>query len=582
MPERTEQLLAFPNTGLSLMGPKRTTPPTALRRAVGIHDTNVGSLRSRKGETTLQTLAGVYTLGRLDSVRFAAAGGTLYRSGVALITGLNGNRLALCKSPPAANLPDYLFVTGGGLSRKILSAGTVQNWGIAPPASGMAAAAGGGAVVLTGRYWYHSTFLNFVTGNRSNAEPVQAQLLAFAGTTINLSAIPVSADAQVTRREIWRTVGDGGTYLYNQVITNNTATTLADTTLDSIPVGGSYATNALQPIELPLDNAFPDQTYTDAVIDQLTSFWISGESGKQGRLYYSPIGRPEGVKGYVTITNDNDALQRVIAWNGRYVFTLKGVYKIDGADPYFRRLITGVPGVPAANRRTVVPSPYGIFYQAADGLRLFDGARSELIFFDRVGSLFRGETLDDFPLFEGIYAEFARNQYFISDGSRTLAFNYITGFIRELGVGLTSLFYEEDTRLLLGATSTSIVILEDESASAFTTLDIETGSLQLPVGQDATIKRVRVRGQFYGQVITPSIIIDDVAQPLPPFTVDTETIEYPIGQKARSVSIRLQATLTLAIVIETIEVDVYESKDAAIKSVYKYGFANTRASSGSV
>ncbi len=560
MPERTEQLLHFPNTGLHLMGPKRAAPLTALRRAVGLHDTNTGAIRSRRGETTLQSLSGVHSLGRLNTTRFQGAGGTLYRDGVALVTGLSGAYLALPKSPPAPGLPDYLFVTGGGLSRKILSSGTVQNWGIAPPANGLTVGAGGGAVVLVGRYWFHTTFMNTVTGNRSNSEPTQAEQLGFSGTTLSLTNIPVSTDPQVGRREIWRTVGDGGVFLYDQAINDNTTTVLADTTLDAIPVGGSYATNALQPIELPLDNAFPDQTYTDAIIDQLTSFWISGEDGKKGRLYYSPVGRPEGVRGFVTVTNDNDALQRIIAWNGRYVFTIKGVYKIDGADPYARRLITGVPGVPVAQRRTVTPSPYGIFYQAADGLRLFDGARSELIYFDRIGSLFRGETLDDFPAFEGVYAEFARNQYFISNGSRTLAINYITGLIRELGVGLTSLYYEEDTRFLLGATSAAVVILEDEAANPFQTFDLETGSLVLPVGQDAVVKRLRIKGQFAGQVVTPAILINEVEQVLPPFVMDNDRVEYAIGLPARSVSVRLQATLTQPIVVEQIEVDIYESK----------------------
>src|SRR6266446_2057996 len=207
MPERTEQLLQFPNTGLSLMGPKRITPPTALRKAKGIHDTNVGSLRSRHGETTLSSIASAHTLWRLDTIRYAASGDTLYRDGAALITGLDGQYLALAKSPPAPNLADSLFITGGGLSRKINSAGLVQNWGIAPPANGLTVGAGGGPVVLTGRYWFHSTFYNSVTGNRSNSEPTQAEQLGFIGTTLSLTNIPVSTDPQVDRREIWRTVG---------------------------------------------------------------------------------------------------------------------------------------------------------------------------------------------------------------------------------------------------------------------------------------------------------------------------------------------------------------------------------------
>jgi hypothetical protein len=575
MPEKTEELLQYPNTGLSLMAPKRTVPPTALRRALGVHDTNIGCIRSRAGETPVVALANAYSLGRLNTDRFVAVGEFLYRNGVALLSGMSGQYLSLQKSPPASGLPDYLFVTGGGLSRKILAAGTVENWGIAPPGQTLTAAVGGGVTSLSGRYWYHTTFMNTITGNRSNAEPLQAEVLAILLTDINLTGIPVSSDAQVDRREIWRTVGDGGSFFFDQNLAGNVVTTLTDSVVDQIPVGGSYLTSALQAIELPVDNTQPDQTYTDCVIDGMVAFWISGDSGKRGRLYYSPAGRPESVKGFVTITNDNDALQRVIAWNGRYVFTLKGVYKIEGSDPYTRRLITGVPGVPTINRRTVVASPYGIFYQAADGLRLFDGARSELVAFDRIGGIFRNETLDYFPPFEGVYADFARNQLYISNGTRTLAINYVSGFIRELGIGLTALFYEDDTKLLLGATPSNVVIVEDETAGPFPTFDVETGSVQLSLNQDNVVKYLRIKGSFQGQLITPSIIIDDVEMPLPPFVATTNTIEYAIGLPAVSVGCRLQATLSRPIRVEHIEADVYYSRDSAISKIYGTRELNT-------
>jgi hypothetical protein len=577
MPERQEQLLQFPNTGLYLMGPKRAVPLTALRRAKGIHDTNTNSIRSRFGETLLLTLPGIHTLSRLGTDRYAAAGSQLYRNGIGILLSATSDYLALQKSPPAPGLTDSLFVTGGGLSRKINSTGTVQNWGIAAPTQSLAAAAGGGVTTMSGRYWYHTTFMNTVTGNRSNSELLQAEVLAIALTQVSLTNIPVSSDGQVNRREIWRTVGDGGAFFLDQVLNDNVTTVLTDTYADAIPLGGSFTTNALQAIELPIDNSQPDQTYSDALIDGFTSFWLSREDGKKGRLYYSPPGRPEGVRGFLNITYDNDACQRIIAWNGRYVFTLKGVYKIEGTDPYARRLITGVPGVPAANARTVTPSPFGIFYQASDGLRLFNGATSDLVAFDRIGSLFRGETLDYFPAFEGLYGAFARNQYFLSDGSRTLALNYITGFVRELGVGLTSLFFEEDTKLLLGATSDGVYILEDESAGVFSHFDIETGSLALSLNKNVVVKRLRIKGQWGGQVITPSILLDDVERQLPPFTVTTDTVEYQIGLPARSVSVRIQATLSAPIVLEQIEVDIYEPADPDQQSSISKAFSSLLA-----
>jgi hypothetical protein len=192
-------------------------------------------------------------------------------------------------------------------------------------------------------------------------------------------------------------------------------------------------------------------------------------------------------------------------------------------------------------------------------VRLFDGVRSELVFFDRIGSIFRGETLDYFPPFEGVYGAFFHNQYYISDNSRTLSFNYKTGLIRELGIALNALLHEEDTKLLIGALPGSVSIIEDEAASPFSTFDIETGSLQLKVGSREVVKRVRFKGSFNNQSITPTLILDDISTPLPPFTIGSGSVEYPIGRPAQSVSFRLQGAITQEVEVEGVEVDVYSS-----------------------
>ncbi len=786
MPERTEQLLQFPNTGLYLMGPKRMVPRTSLRRALGVHESNVGQIQSRPGETTLYNLSTVHSLGRLGTNRFQGAAGNIYRNGVLLLGGNDGNQLTFQKAQPSLGLPDYLFLSGGGLSRKILDAGTIQQWGIAPPSAGLAVTAnansqkqiedfedftdwtitngtgadeatikqqgtnslkvtiaadticviertvtldlttygatasseedhielwirihaspgfdyclirfdvgagnfatdyyqfkvyptqitpnntmlgigvsplvnqqevefltggddspsgeasgadseaaadpgpsgdaglgpgestdavagpdtwthlripkssffrsGGGAgdwsdvaglqftvktntesgielylddceligsAGLEGRYRYHSTFRNTVTGNRSNPEPLYVSLDNVHRQSVAGSSVQVSADTQVNQREIWRTVGNGTIFFRALTIDNNSATTFTDTIADYIGLNSNAGTAYLQTTTIQYDNTQPDQTYRDFLITSLTSFWLSNDSGKRGRLYYSPIGRPEGVKGFITLTSDNDILQRIILWNGiKFVFSLDGVYRVDGLDPYISRRVTGVPGVSSLSRYTVTPSPYGIWYQAHDGIRLFDGNRSELILSQRIGDIFRGKTLDYFPPFEGIYGGFFHNQYYISNTTRTLTLDYTTGFIRELGIGLRALFYEEDTQLLLGSLPTTVSILESESASPFTTFDIETGSLALEVGQNESIKRLRIKGKFAGQPMQPTVIIDDTPLALPPFTIQSGSVEYLIGLTGQSVSVRLQNVnnLTTMIQVEGIELDLY-------------------------
>src|SRR3990167_5074348 len=113
--------------GLWLVGARETMPPGSLRRAKGIHHLRTTSLRSREGSTLLYTVAeNAYSLYRFNDVRFYASDTILYRDGVSVLTGLDGNRLAFVRMPPTLEtdislvpLADYLFVTGGGLVRKI-------------------------------------------------------------------------------------------------------------------------------------------------------------------------------------------------------------------------------------------------------------------------------------------------------------------------------------------------------------------------------------------------------------------------------------------------------------------------------
>ena len=687
MPERTEQLILFPNQGLYLTGPKRMVPRTHLRRALGINETNIGSIKNRKGETTLYSLSSIHSLGRLNTDRYQGVAGVLYRNGVSLLTGGDGNRLTLLKGQPSEGLADYLFLSGGNQSRKITSAGVVTNWGISPPPNGMVitknantqkqiedfedhttwtytnvsahanegtikqqgtnslhltilanqlavirkasvldlstygggvsspdedhtefwvrigsspgfdyilirfdvgtgnfatdfyqfkilptqdtprndrfgigvsplvnqqeeifltgdrggeggsgsdapagegsgsdssaasdpgpggdagsgpgdgtdAVAGPntwtrirvpkssffrsgagsgtwanvaaiqftiksnsfstieiylddaeliGAVGMEGRYRYHSTFRNTTTGNSSNPEPTYIQVEDINRQSTAGSLVSLSSDPQVNQRELWRTVGNGTVFFRAFTLNDNTTTIFTDTVADYIGLNSLVAAAYLQPTVLSYNNAKPDDTYGDFLIDGLTAFWLSNEIGKRGRLYYSTIGKPEGVKGFITVTNDNDILQRILVYNGvKYILSLDGIYRIDGTDPYTRRRITGVPGLPTTNKRTPVVSPYGIFYQANDGIRIFDGNRSELVFYERLGNIFRGETLDYFPPFEGVYGAFYHNQYIISDNIRTLSLNLNTGLIRELGIGLNALLFEDDTKLLIG------------------------------------------------------------------------------------------------------------------------------------
>lgn len=128
------------------------------------------------------------------------------------------------------------FVDVTNVAQKWAGTGTAVRMGIVPPVAAPTAtpgAAGNLESSQTGQvpYLYYVTFVNTVTGTESNPSP------ASAGQTVNakkidLSAIPISTDAQVNARRIYRF---GGTSSANRLVTeigDNTTTTYTDNTAD--------------------------------------------------------------------------------------------------------------------------------------------------------------------------------------------------------------------------------------------------------------------------------------------------------------------------------------------------------------
>lgn len=128
-----------------------------------------------------------------------------------------------------------LFYTDGAVYHKYYGSGTYQEMGIVPPSAPVTPTIGGsGLLQNTGMgqspYTYYVTYLN-ADGTESNPSPVSVDLTGVNNNSVDLSAIPVSADAQVTGRNIYR---EGGTsseprlVAPSPVIADNTTTTYND------------------------------------------------------------------------------------------------------------------------------------------------------------------------------------------------------------------------------------------------------------------------------------------------------------------------------------------------------------------
>lgn len=435
----------------------------------------------------------------------------------------------------------------------------------------------GGGGGLLGNYKHLVTFRNSVTGSRSNANPTPAETNNVDRQSINLANLPISTDAQVDQREIWRTLGNGTLFFRIKVIEDNTTLTFTDNVSDYFGLDSSFGALVMENLELPLDNIPPESTYDDAFGPWQGRMWWTRDSatGAKGRVYFSPNGRAESVESFIIVSSDDEPTQKGIVWNGNaYVFTEARIYQIVGTTtPFFSREIFGVPGT--TNLHTIKATPFGIIYQAADGVRVFNGATSKLIAFESVSVIFNGESASDIAAFEGVVAAYGDDEYFISDTNTTLALDLRLNGWREVGPAATALFFEEDTKLLIASFSSKVLILEDENVltddGAAIPFDVETKGKLIDVSQRGIVRYIFIEANTDSQQLIPELIIDEVTITLPGLqTTKRSTTEYRIEQEGKVISVRLTGNVSKQVEITRIEADVYapaRAKDSRLGDV---------------
>jgi hypothetical protein len=534
-------------------------PASTLRRAVGTAAIRTGTLRSRWGDTLLFTLK-AHSLFRFRGARFQGSGSGLYREGVLVRGSLSGDRLSFVAMAPQPGIEDYLFVAGGGALFKVAANGATSQWGIDPPTIEPVAAVGA-AGVLNGTYQYAITFKNGTTGSRSNPDPAAFTApitVAPANQQVSLTVIPTSSDPQVTLVEIWRTSANLAQLFKLTEIPNGT---------------GSYTDNApdtaLQPELLPFDNARPSDTFgTAAGPYQGRMFWArDSRDGQQGRIFFSPVGRPESLAGFIEVNNGDDPVVALVTWGGGppYGWTNGRVIQVLGTtEPFTWREVYGAPGT--TQPFTVTPSPAGVFYTAVDGERVFDGTSSVLVGWDALARLFHGEALEDIPAFTAVVSAYNGIELWISDPdtNTVLILDVRSSSWRVIQKNVSALFYEPDTQELIGSGDDGTVMLDQHNVltdhGASIPLRVETPGVMTDDVVAGLVQRIYLDVNTAGALVTPTIVIDDAEYGLPPF-VTTERplppVEVAVGRWGRVISVRLEANVSATVEVFGIEMDVY-------------------------
>lgn len=540
------------------MGAREAMPPNTLRRAEGANSIRTGVLRSRWGSTQLYNLA-AHSLYRFRDVRFQGVGNGLYRDGVFLQGSLSGARLTFARMPPTAGQEDYLFIAGGGSLLKIAPNGVVSRWGIVAPEVDPVLATGA-AGALTGVYQGAVTFKNSITGSRSNPNPATFDTpvsVTVAAQKIAWSNIPTSSDPQVDMRELWRTATGGAIFFKLTEIVDNATTTYTDNIADV----------DLQSEVLPLDNAPPRSDFNDALGPYGgRMFWSRIDAvGEEGRIYYSPIGRPESLAGFIEINNGDDPVQRLVFWTGLYAWTNGGIIRILGStEPFTWQPVFGCPGTSAPF--TITPTPYGVFHQSIDGIRLFNGTRSDLVGFDAIGRLLEGEALEGIPAFSPVIAAYTGREVWFSDGATTLMLDVMTQAWRVTRQAITALYFEPDTRMLTAASSAEGVFLPEVVGTVLDngqaiTFEVETPSVMTDVSTRGMCVRLYFDVNTRGNLMTPTLLIDNDTVTLPPFSTTARPeppIEIEVGRWGHIFGVRLTGSITDTMDIFGIEADFYQ------------------------
>lgn len=255
------------------------------------------------------------------------------------------------------------------------------------PDVGTFAASDGGAAIVGGTgfesagasavYNFRVTFITS-TGAEGNGSDAISLTLATNDGMIDLTDIPVNTDADynIIARRVYIQGGEGGTEYtdYSLVLTlsDNTTTSYSGLLNSDVDESATLTTNN----NLPPSGRF--------IFEHSGVMFMSGFDSNRQSLRYSKALGPEQwpTAQDINVSRSGDPVMWGVKWRGSaFLFTRKRVFELIGAPGsgtlttnFYVKETSAETGTIAP--RSVVATPYGIFYQAEDGIRRFDGSGS--------------------------------------------------------------------------------------------------------------------------------------------------------------------------------------------------------------
>jgi len=552
--------------GLWVLGGKEQTMQGFVRRSVGMHSVRQPSLRSRNGSQR----ANVNAPNPVNAIQIGVDGTgfpiiststTMYYGSSIVTSSLTGDRPITIVAPVENGGTDWVFISSSGVKGKFRTGTptTVHEWGIAAPSTAPTAADNGAGAMAAGTYQYRVTFGSSLTGSESNPSSA-ASVTIGASRQVQLTSIPVSTDAQVDRRHIYRTSAGGSLFFLLTTISDNSTTTYNDNTVDA----------NLNTDLLFFDNVKPDSSYNfpwwSPSLQRM--FWCQdgSSSGSQERIYYSPPGRPESVQGFMRTGSPGSGIIAGVEWNERnWAFGGDGIYRIDGTtEPFVATKISATQGIVPGNSWVIAVTPSGIVYYATDRtLRIFDGQRTIPIGWDQFEGLTRLSPTTELDLtFSPTSIAYGRDEIFLANTSRTLAYHTMAQTWRELGVGCSTITMSNPNDNLYASFNGDAQSLELQGLTTDTgagiSIDWELGGNLQDISQHATLQRIYLDIDTSDIQVTAICLMDGtVSQAFVFSTPIRQMVEFNIGRTCRVFSVRLQGTANATVELFGIEADVY-------------------------
>jgi len=467
--------------GINLRQDRVSLADAELAKAINadLHS-QLGVVVLRFGRTKQNSVAladqAIRRLARINSVRYRVAANTVYRDTSQIVNGLSTNLYTtLMPFRPLNDTTIWAFIADDGLMRKDDGTNT-RIWGIAAPAA--APSLGTTGTGLTGTYGAKYTYARVVgssVAHESNPSAAASQALSNQNLTVGVTA---STDPQVTHIRIYRTQAGGAEYLFDQQVTNATAT-----------ITSSQADSALG-AAVETDNDVPPEA--GGAVNWNDQAWLYHDPDNQHYLWRSKRYRPESVPtdNYMEIGNADDAIQAVSPMVGLLgVLTRRTKYRVLGTEVtgYIYQEAISKRGTPAG--LAVKGTEDGTLFIARDGVFVTNFLDADQELSSKINRIFHGESVNgidgvNWDAISTASIEAYRGFYAVALPTGTAETPNILAVYSKATRNwffydhpLRSMLYEEDTDDLTGGgTDGFVYVLEDGTtdAGADIALDVET------------------------------------------------------------------------------------------------------------